>query len=374
MPLIRLMRGRHSLAVGFGLGALTVVALIALANSSVLAPLTRTARNAAAPSPSPSPTPETSPSGISPGPRAGAMMAYDPENRGVVLFGGAHTEPQSDGTNRSVSTEDTWLWNGSSWRRLNVPGPPARNSGMVAYDSSRHVIVLFGGGGPSGAGAAALLNDTWTWDGARWIEMHPAHVPAGRIRAGFAFDVRRGVTTMFGGEGESTYTETWTWDGTDWNLLNPSASPTTRHFTSMAYDAERGQTVLFGGSMPGVRLNDTWIWDGSNWTRQTSSPPRASGFTNLTYDAAAKEVVAYVYFGLDPYSPAEYTITWDGTRWTDRTSASDPSPRANTAIAYNDADGHVVLYGGVFDQPQPFGETWVWDGSTWSLWSQPAGA
>jgi hypothetical protein len=180
---------------------------------------------------------------------------------------------------------------------------------------------------------------------------------------------------MFGGEGDAgAYTETWTWDGTDWTLLSPATAPTTRHFASMAYDAERGVTVLFGGSLPGVRLNDTWTWDGTSWTRQASAAPTASGFTYMTYDATTKEVIAYVYFGLDPYPPAEYTIAWDGTRWTDRTNASDPSPRADAAIAFDSASGKVVLYGGTFDQPQPFGETWLWDGSTWSLWRQPAGA
>ena len=180
---------------------------------------------------------------------------------------------------------------------------------------------------------------------------------------------------MFGGEGDTaTYTETWTWDGTDWNLLSPTTSPTTRHFASMAYDAERGQTVLFGGSMPGVRLNDTWTWDGTNWARQVIAPPTASGWSYMTYDSAAKEVVAFVYFGLDNHQPAGYTIAWDGTRWTDRTNPSEPSPRADVGIAYDAQTDQVVLYGGTFDQPQPFAETWVWDGSTWSLWRPAAGA
>src|SRR5437667_226672 len=42
--------------------------------------------------------------------------------------------------------------------------------------------------------------------------------------------------------------------------------------------------------------------------------------------------------------------------------------------AYDEATGQVVLYGGSSDQPQPFSETWVRDGSTWSLWSPTAGA
>ena len=369
------MRGRHAAMLGFGVGALTVLGVAAAAGTGMLQTRPQPASNSAATSPSPPPTPSAAAVAGFPGPRAGATLVYDPENKGVILFGGTHTVPHADGTNEGVSTGDTWLWDGKSWRRFEVPGPPARSVAMAAYDSKRHVIVLFGGGGPSGAGAAKLLNDTWTWDGARWSEMHPAHVPDGRIRAGMAFDERRGATVMFGGElanGESG--ETWTWNGTDWNLENPATSPTVRHFASMAYDPVHDDTVLFGGSMPGVRLNDTWTWDGTSWTKQAAEAPAASGWSYMTYDPAAKAIVAFVYFGLDNHEPAGYTITWDGSRWTDRTDATQPSPRADVGIAYDPATSQVVVYGGTFDQPQPYSDTWIWDGLKWSLWSPAAGA
>src|SRR5207237_10658342 len=71
---------------------------------------------------------------------------------------------------------------------------------------------------------------------------------------------------------------------------------------------------------------------------------------------------------------AEYTITWNGSRWTNRSTSGDPSPRADGSIAFNERTGQVVLYGGTFDQPQPFAETWVWDGASWSLWRAAEGA
>jgi hypothetical protein len=142
----------------------------------------------------------------------------------------------------------------------------------------------------------------------------------------------------------------------------------------MAYDAQRGNTVLLGGSRPGIRLNDTWIWNGATWTKQASGAPTASGFSYLTYDTKANQVVAYVYYALDNHPVADYTVIWDGARWTNRSTSSDPSPRANGSIAFDEATGQVVLYGGVFDQPQPFAETWVWDETSWSLWQPAAGA
>jgi hypothetical protein len=375
------MKGRHALALGFGLGGFVVIALIAAAGLNFLGPQHRTAVDAAVSpsasaqptataspsagvSPSPSPSPDTS----GPGPRNGSAMVYDPEDHGVLLFGGATVTPTADGHNPSVTLGDTWLWSDHSWRLLSGDGPPARSDATVGYDSVRHVVVLFGGSGPGGIGQGQYFQDTWTWDGQQWHQESPAHSPNPRARAAMAFDERHGVTVMFGGEGETTtYDATWTWDGTDWTLLSPSASPSARHFMSMAYDAGRGVTVLFGGTLPGKRFNDTWVWDGTTWTRQSTPAPKASGFTRLAYDAAAKEVVAYVYYALDNHPAAEYTMTWDGSGWIDRTNTSDPGPRAETAMAYDDASGEIVLFGGTYIDPVPYSDTWTWSGSFWSL-------
>lgn len=248
-----------------------------------------------------------------------------------------------------------------------MQGPPARSAAMVAYDSVRYVVVLFGGSGPDGAGQGLYFQDTWTWDGTQWQLQHPAHLPNPRMRARMAFDERHGVTVMFGGEGETathttaTYTATWTWDGVDWTLLDPTVTPTARHFFGMAYDPARGMTVLFGGSFGAARLNDTWTWDGTNWTQQPVAAPTARGWTQLAYDASTKELVGYVY-DTSANQPAEYTIVWDGTKWTDRSGAQDPTPRAEVRMTYNPDTNQVVLYG-------PTSETWTWNGKTWSVWS-----
>jgi len=238
--------------VGFGLGALTILGIAVFFNRPpVVNPrITSGSSTVAAPSPSPTPTPALE--AASPDARVGGAMVYDPENHGVILFGGAKTVHNPDGTNTGVSLADTWLWDGKRWKQLEVQGPPARSAAMAAYDSVRHVVVLFGGSGPEGAGPGLYFQDTWTWDGSQWREQHPAHKPNPRMRAGIAFDESRGVVVMFGGEGDTTYTATWTWDGADWTLQDPATVPPARHFMGMAYDQARGVTILFGGSMGGM--------------------------------------------------------------------------------------------------------------------------
>jgi len=370
------MRRRHVLAAGLALGAIALFALLGVAALTTRHPASTakaltTSHEAGVFSPAP-PAPVASPSGFSssaqggaqPVERGGPVMVYDPENHGVVMFGGATNTPTADGSN-SVSLGDTWLWNGSAWSQLEVTGPSPRNSSVAAYDSARHAIVLFGGSGPEGIGPAKLLDDTWTWDGRAWTQQFPVHRPNPRFDAAMAFDQRRGVTVMYGGYGQTeTYDATWTWDGTDWTLQDPTASPGARHFFIIAYDEAAGVTVLFGGTLPGQRLNDTWTWDGVTWTKQPAPAPVASGWSFLAYDAATKEVVAYVYFGIDNQPIAEYTITWNGTRWTDRTSPRDPSPRVGIAMAYDAERNQIVMFG-----PAAGPETWIWDGGTWAIHS-----
>jgi hypothetical protein len=358
--------------VGFGLGAIVVLALVGLIGGAFQVPEQWSASALVSPSSSPgpygaiSPTPQGSPDSAAaagPGPRAGAALIYDPANHGVLLFGGATSHTTPDGHNPSTTLGDTWLWNGRSWRQLDVEGPPARSAAMAAYDPVRQVAVLFGGSGPEGAGQGLYFQDTWTWDGARWQLQHPTHMPNPRMRAGMAFDERNGLTVMFGGEGENaaTFTDTWTWDSVDWTLLSPTVTPTARHFFGMAYDGARGETVLFGGSYGAARLNDTWKWNGTSWTQKPVVAPSARGWTQLVYDAATKDVVGYVY-DTSAGEPAEHTITWDGTKWTDRTGAQDPSPRAEVRMTYDRDTEQVVLYG-------PTAETWTWSGRAWSVWS-----
>ena len=359
---------------GFGLGGLAVLTLVAFAGGVFGLSARLTAGVAPSPSASPSflklpSTPLPSPAASPPAPAtrpdasAGAAIVYDPENQGVLLFGGASYETAPDGSITSTTLGDTWLWNGRSWRQLDVQGPPARSAAMVAYDSVRHVVVLFGGSGPEGAGQGLYFQDTWTWDGTQWQKQYPLHMPNPRARAGMAFDERHGVIVMFGGEGEknATYTATWTWDGVDWTLLDPSTTPPARHFFGMTYDPSRGETVLFGGSFGAARLKDTWTWDGTNWTRRAVAAARASGWTQLAYDASTKSVVGYVYFALDNHPLAEYTIVWDGTKWTDVSGPDDPSPRAEVRMTYDPDTSGVVLYG-------PTAETWTWNGTAWSMW------
>ncbi len=107
---------------------------------------------------------------------------------------------------------------------------------------------------------------------------------------------------------------------------------------------------------------------GLNWTRQApaSSPPARSNAA-IAYDAATGTVVLFGGFTRAAGGTVTFgdTWTWDGSTWTKQSPASSPPARGAASMAYDAATGTVVLFGGS-GANGPFSDTWTWDGSTWT--------
>jgi hypothetical protein len=58
------------------------------------------------------------------------------------------------------------------------------------------------------------------------------------------------------------------------------------------------------------------------------------------------------------------TWEWDGASWT-RTSRTGPAPRNGAVMAFDSRRGRTVLFGGDV-QSGEFGDTWEWDGAAWT--------
>ena len=122
-------------------------------------------------------------------PTQGHAMVYDTARGEVVSLGGFIVE-DGNGTTRSR----TWLWNGQSWRRAAADTPPARQLHAMAYDSSRGVVVMFGGSQTGGTN----ISDTWEWDGVNWT-LRTTMGPTARYFAAMSYDAAREVVVLFGG-------------------------------------------------------------------------------------------------------------------------------------------------------------------------------
>jgi hypothetical protein len=279
-------------------------------------------------------------------------MAYDAARQRTILFGGWGPG----------SLADTWAWDGSSWTQMMVSGPVGRRQHSMAYDSVRQRVLVFGG---YPASVYPQLNDIWEWDGTTWSQGPSG--PAVRAGAGLTFDPGTQRALLFGGQscpgGTSTScvrtNDLWAYSGTGWSQLCTTAPcntdlPGPTQEPGFAYDSVRGRAALFGSYPSSASL---WEWDGSRWLLQVGTPAAGTN-SAMAWDAAR---------GLATVVAAGETWGWDGAAWR-RGSASGPSKRYNHEVAYDSTRKRLVLFGGVTAGAQtPYlGDTWEWDGTTWS--------
>ena len=285
-----------------------------------------------------------------------AAVAYDAAAGNVVLFGAR--VPSSPTV---VHDNGTWTWDGSTWTRQHpATSPPDVNYGgaLMAYDAATGTVVLWDSGHHGGD------HETWTWDGSTWTQQHPATHPLVANGAAMAYDPATSTVVLFGGETRfhQILNETWTWDGSNWTLQHPVSSPPARYGAAIAYDAATSSAVLFGGARLHRAFADTWTWDGSTWTQQApAAHPSARDGAAMTYDAATSSAV--LFGGLQPSSGASLgdTWTWDGSTWTKQAPAASPLSRCCAAMTYDAATSSAVLFGGVHLLPvKSLDDTWTW--------------
>lgn len=270
-------------------------------------------------------------------------MAYDSVRQEVVLFGG----------HLGFGSNETWVWRGNNWIRLLPPNsPPDRWGHNLVWDAARAEIVLFGGTRGSGR-----LNDTWTWNGATWTEKNPVDRPTARDGFGMAYDAARQKVVIFGGNNGAD--QTWIWDGTNWTQPNPATRPQASGSSDLAYDSVRQEVVMFGN------FGQTWIWDGNNWTQRASlDVPSARAAPTLIQDGTSNTILLFSGSNL-----AE-TWSWNGVNWTRLNPTTTPGGRQNHDMVWDAARQRGVMFGGTIPGVDSnAGDTWLWNGTDWALWS-----
>ncbi len=147
---------------------------------------------------------------------------------------------------------------------------------------------------------------------------------------------------------------------------------------AMAYDAADQYVVAYGGYSDGLGLaiDQTWTYRNTVWTNITSDPPSsppARRGAMMAYDAADGYVI--LFGGGDTSGSNLYPDTWKFLHghWTDITSAhpnasNTPSGRFYGSLAYDPARSAVILYGGYGGNVQPaaLNDTWEFSNGTWT--------
>jgi galactose oxidase-like protein/List-Bact-rpt repeat protein len=276
--------------------------------------------------------------------RTGGLV-YDQAQQEVVLFGVCSAWP-------SLPCNETWAFRQYNWSRiLPISSPGTRFLPSMGYDPSSSAALLFGGSGTGGAD----LNDTWEFRSGTWTALNTTHAPSPRNSAALTYDAYDGYMLLFGGE---TYSSTqapngtWAFKNGDWAPINVSTEPPAGLAPSMVYDAAIQSVVLYDGCFS----NDTWLYRAGTWTNVSPavSPPYFCG-TAMGYDPLSREVI--LFGGATQSNSQTLNQTWafNGTTWTELQPSTAPSPRRNTWITYDAADGWNLMVSGQDNQTWIFG-------------------
>ena len=294
-----------------------------------------------------------------------------------------------------------------------VAGSPLlefRHTHAMAYDKSRHRMVLYGGrrfvaNGPI-AHAIETSNQTWEREGAGPWQFVTSTGPGRRAAPSIAYDEERHVTVLFGGflcqesdfclpgnpNGILYYPDTWEWDGTTWTQVLASGGPQPRAQAAMTWDPVRKRVVLVGGfNAGGFPIGDIWEWNGSAWTQRTTTGdptigpagsalglPGARNSQGLAFDTRRNVLVMHggVLF-LDANHRGGETWELAGDQWTlkavDTVTNHGLYLPDHKAMAFDADRGSTLLFalpdGGAM--AGSFGQLWEWRGAEWQAKVSP---
>lgn len=168
-------------------------------------------------------------------------MAYDPVNRKIVMYGGY--DP-----NQNVFLSDTWEWDGKDWKEVDSDMPEMSGHTMISFPPKNEVISVQTAG-----------YGTWTWNGKVWEQLdieNPPHRSEGRT----GYDRNHRWIVFFGGiAGSQMLNDTWIFDGQRWLQLSLPSKPPIRYGHVLFYDSKRESIILYGGiGDNNTRFGDTW--------------------------------------------------------------------------------------------------------------------
>ncbi|MCI4356062.1 MAG: hypothetical protein L3K18_02810, partial [Thermoplasmata archaeon] len=158
--------------------------------------------------------------------------------------------------------------------------------------------------------------------------------------------------------------------GENWVGFNQSGLPLASLIgLGLAYDARDNYTVLFGACPTGSAspCNQTWVFRQGNWSQlhPVSSPPRVYEVA-MAYDPQSQSVIMFGGGGASPVPVINQTWEFSGGNWSKLNASGAPSPRYGASMAFDAAEGYLLLFGGSDRTGNPVNETWSFENATWT--------
>jgi len=296
--------------------------------------------------------------GVAPSPRQVMGAAYYPPTNSTILFGGNYG-------NTNTAYGDTWEFQNNSWTLLFTPVSPSPRWGeTMVYDPAISSLVLFGG-----RNITTFYNDTWTFNTTGWHNVTSTVAPSPRAFFGMSYDAAEqeivllgGAVGNYGGNGSAFtyYKDTWTYQDGVWTNITSSAGaapPGAEIPGQMTYDPADGYVVLTGGFLRylecGFEFGSSYIFANGTWSRLPvggASPPPGEGV--MWFDSQVNRVIYYE--GAENLSgvncDATYNELWSysGGVWTEipQVGTAAPAPRTRPMFVDDVADNEQVMFGG----------------------------
>lgn len=251
----------------------------------------------------------------------------------------------------------------SQWQPLtpdHLPGP--RSGAAIAYDTQRQRAILFGGNGAWNGKEWEYDNSTWEWDGKDWKQINTPVSPSGRTLHAMAYDESRHKVVMYGGQNAGGYlADLWEYDGTTWKRLCPVCNPAARYGHKMFYDPEQKLVFVYGGQNDKIGYPEAWSWDGKVWGYfqfDTSTPGifRAP-LIHIPEENRSIAFVPEIYGG---------TWVWQDASWSRLVQEVKPPQRYESVLVYLPDQEYSLLFGGIWDQSILFSDTWMLNKDVWT--------
>lgn len=289
---------------------------------------------------------------------------WDPSDRELLVYGGTNT-------GSSVAMGDLWAYHpgaggaAGSWTQLQPSNaaPAGRFGAAGAWDAANSRLLIFGG-----QHGSTLLDDVEAYSPSAntWTTLSPdgaAGAESPRTHASAVWDGQASRLLLFGGKTATSSpptlsNEMWAFapgaTGGAWSLLDAgtgAVAPAAREWAPAAWDTSAGVLRLFGGKdADGETFSDTWEWSATGGWRfdEARTQPSGRGAAAAAWDDWHARFIVGPGLGLNGDASDTWAYDPAATAWAPLTlsTAVTPTLRQMTAMAWDDADGQALFFGG----------------------------
>ncbi|MCI4335068.1 MAG: hypothetical protein L3K04_05535 [Thermoplasmata archaeon] len=280
---------------------------------------------------------------------SGFAVAYDAADGYDVLFGGYNIST-------FMPVNGTYIYHQAKWTQL-LPSasPPAVSNPSLAYDPQTRSVILFGGQTQFG-----VVGQTWSFSNGSWTQLTPHPSPGGRQGAALVYDAADGYLVLFGGSDPTypyvNYTDTWSFNSKEnWTNLSTSGSAPRCSSGAADYDPTTGKVYAFSGMYYDVSAYEldcpatTWEYSAGTWTNlTTSTAPGPRSFAAFAFDPALGASILYGGTNFSSFGSV-YTDLWelDAGAWSKLASTAAPNSQPDSQLVYDPGSQLLLVVQGV---------------------------